>query len=72
MVVDTSRSCDEDFLDAVPTNKNHATIIPFRLDDDAPDTGALHHKHGYILDRIRVAGNFKDGLDLIARGNGNG
>lgn len=68
MVVDASRNFAEDFLDAVPTNKNHATIIPFLLNDDLSKTRALHHKHGYILDRIRLAGNFKDGLDLIARG----
>ena len=55
----------EGFLCAVPTNKNHATIIPFHLDDSAPDTRTLHHRHGHILDRIRLNRNFKSGINLI-------
>ena len=55
----------EGFLCAVPTNKNHATIIPFHLDDNAPDTRALRHRHGHILDRIRLTRDFKSGLNLI-------
>ena len=35
------------------------------MDDSAPDTRALHHRHGHILDRIRLNRNFKSGINLI-------
>ena len=67
-VIEDAKNFSEDFLEAMPRNANHATIIPFQLDNEAPDTLALHHKHGYILDRLRLAARFNDGLGLIAGG----
>lgn len=67
-VIEDAKNFSEDFLEAMPRNANHATIIPFQLDNEAPDTQALHHKHGYILDRLRLATRFNDGLRLIAGG----
>lgn len=67
-VILDAKSFSEDFLEATPQNSNHATIIPFQLDDDAPDTRALHHRHGTILDRFRLAARFKDGLEMIEAG----
>jgi len=67
-VIEDAKNFSENFLEAMPRNANHATIIPFQLDDEAPDTRALHHKHGHILDRLRLIVRFREGLGLIASG----
>ena len=68
IVVDDSKHFAEAYLDVVPTNKNHATIIPFQLDDEDPDIKVLHHRHGHILDRMRLAKEFQKGINLIEGG----
>ena len=67
-VIDAARRFASAILEDAPPNKNHATIIPFNFDADTRETKAIWHYHGYILDRKRLATNFKSGLDLSTDG----
>ena len=67
-VVDAAGRFASAILEDAPPNKNHATIIPFNFDADTQETKAVWHNHGYVLDRKRLATNFKSGLDLSTHG----
>ncbi|WP_299984897.1 hypothetical protein [uncultured Ruegeria sp.] len=67
-VIQDALNFSEDFLTAKHKNANHATIVPFDLDGDEEEAATLHHRHGTILDRLRLSVRFKEGLLLIADG----